>query len=117
MTLLYSCFFSAFYQFKSWDGFYIMGILPGKSLIASTVYLFWIIIGSSHGRCSRKNSVLKDSCSESDRVKFEVKSLEKYLYRSSLLVKLQASSKQLYQKCTFFEVFFKDFDWKFIQIY
>ena len=56
----------------------------------------WIIIGSSHRKCSGKNGVLKDSCSESDHLKFVVKSLEKYLYRASFLVKLQASSEQLY---------------------
>ena len=56
----------------------------------------WIIIGSSHRRCSGKNVVLKNSCSESGHVKFAVKSLEKYLYRTSFLVKLQASSEQLF---------------------
>ena len=86
-----------------------MGTLPVKRLITSTVhflYLFlkhqkrtitiWIITGSSHRRCSGKNRVVKDSCSESDHVKFAVKSLEKYLYRISFFVKLQASSEQFY---------------------
>ena len=55
----------------------------------------WIITGNSH-RCSGKNGVLKESYSESDHVKFTVKSLEKQLQRTSFLVNLQASSKQLY---------------------
>ena len=46
--------------------------------------------------CSEKNGVLKDSCSESDYMKLAVKRLEKYFYRISFLVKLQASSEQLY---------------------
>ena len=51
---------------------------------------------SSHRSCSGKNGVLKQSCSESDHVKFTAKCLEKYLYRTSFLVNLQASSEQLY---------------------
>ena len=89
----------------------MMATLPGKRLIASAVYFLylmfwniknvwtitiWIIIGSSNRRCYGKNGVLKDSCSESDHVKFAVKSLEKYLCRTLFLVKLQASSEQLY---------------------
>ena len=70
-----------------------MGTLPGKRFTASSVYFFvhdvlkhqkrtitiWIIIGSGHRSCSGKNGVLKDSWSESDHVKFAVKSLEKNL--------------------------------------
>ena len=76
-------------------------------LIASTVYFFipdvlkhqkrtitiWIIIRSSHRRCSGKNGVLKNGSSESEHMKFAVKSLQKYLYRASFLVKLQDSSE------------------------
>ena len=82
-----------------------METLPGKSLMVfvpdvlkhqKRTIIIWLIIGSIHRKCSGKNGVLKDSCSESDHVKFAAKSLEKYLYRTSFLVKLQTSSKQLY---------------------
>ena len=43
-------------------------------------------------RCSGKKDVLRKSC----QVKFVVRIIEKYLWRSSFLVKLQACSLQLY---------------------
>ena len=82
-----------------------MGTLPGKRLMVfvpnvlkyqKQTITIWIIIGSSHRRRSGKNDVLKNSCSESDQVNFAVKSLEKYLYRASVLVNLWTSSEQLY---------------------
>ena len=72
--------------------FFIPDVLKHRKRTIDT----WIIIRSSHRRRSEKNGALKDSCSESNHVKFAVKSLEKYLYRTSSLVKLQAFSEQLY---------------------
>ena len=63
-----------------------MGTLPGKRLMVfvtdvlkhqQRTITIWMIIGSSYRRCSGKNGVLKDSCSESDHLKVAVRSLEK----------------------------------------
>ena len=69
-----------------------MGTLPGKRLMVfvpdvlkhkKRTIAISITIASSHRRCSGKSDVLKDSYSERDHVKFTVKSLENYLYRTS----------------------------------
>ena len=59
-----------------------------------------------------QSGVLKDNCFESDHVKFLVKSLEKYWYRTSFLVKFQAVAHRLlvsnFTKNELFWEFFKD---------
>ena len=42
-TPLQIVFFSVFYQFKFWDGFYIIATMPGKRLLASTVYFLYLM--------------------------------------------------------------------------
>ena len=74
---------------------FLMVFVPDALKHQKRTITIWIITGNSH-RCSGKNGVLKESYSESDHVKFTVKSLEKQLQRTSFLVNLQASSKQLY---------------------
>ena len=117
-------FFSVFYQFKFWDGFYIMGTLPGKRFMVFVPDLLkhqkrtitiWIIIGSSHRRCSGKNGVLKGSCSESGHVKFAVRSLEKI--HSIIFGKFEDFQRTTLLKMNFFKVLFKNFDCKFQNTY